>query len=114
MAQRLTSLREETSLYKLYRDGLSYQIKIGIRDSIPKNIDFFEGRQWPAPTESTKNLPRPVINIIKLICRSKKSAILSTPVRPIFKSYTGGIDVSRFNSFTFGYAFSTNSIKAIP
>ena len=99
MAQRLTSLREETYLYKLYKEGLEYQIKIGIRDSIPRNIDFFEGRQWPAPTESTKNLPRPVINIIKQICRSKKAAILSTPVRPVFKSYAGGIDVSKFNSF---------------
>ena len=83
----------------MYQDGLAYQGKIGLRDTIPNNIKFFEGNQWPTPTESTKNLPRPVINIIKLVCRSKKSAILSTPVKPIFKSYSQGIDVSKFNSF---------------
>lgn len=99
MAQWQKTVENETTLYKLYQEGIAYQSKIGIRDTIPTNIKFFEGKQWPAPTESTKNLPRPVINIIKLVCRSKKSAILSTPVKPIFKSYTQGIDISKFNSF---------------
>lgn len=88
-----------THLYKMYEDGIDYQNRIGIRQGIPQNISFYEGRQWPLPTESTKNLPRPVINIIKMVCRSKKSAILSTPVRAHFKSYTQGIDTSKFNSF---------------
>lgn len=89
-----------THLYKMYEDGIDYQNRIGIRESIPTNIKFFEGNQWPRPTESTRNLPRPVINIIKMICRSKKSAILSTPVKVSFKSYTQGVDISRFNSFS--------------
>lgn len=99
MAQWYSSIENETPLYKLYQEGLAYQSRIGLRDTIPTNIRFYEGNQWPQPTESTKNLPRPVINIIKLVCRSKKSAILSTPVKPIFKSYTQGVDVSKFNSF---------------
>ncbi len=99
MAQWQKEIDRETHLYKMYKNGLSYQAKIGISQSIPQAIDFFEGRQWPAPTESTKNLPRPVINVVKQICRSKKSAILSTPVKPIFKSYTQCIDISKFNSF---------------
>lgn len=89
-----------THLYKMYEDGIDYQNLIGIRESIPTNINFFEGKQWPSPTENTKNLPRPVINIIKMICRSKKSAILSTPVRISYKSYTQGVDTSKFNSFS--------------
>jgi len=89
-----------THLYKMYEDGVDYQSRIGIRESIPTSIKFFEGNQWPAPTESTRNLPRPVINIVKMICRSKKSAILSTPVKIRFKSYTQGVDISRFNSFS--------------
>lgn len=88
-----------TPLYKLYSEGVDYQNRIGLRGSIPTCISFFEGKQWPTPTENTKNLPRPVINIIKMLCRGKKSAILSTPVRVCFKSYTQGINVERFNSF---------------
>ncbi len=99
MAQWQKEIERETHLYKMYKNGLSYQAKIGISQSIPQAIDFFEGRQWPAPTESTKNLPRPVINIVKQICRSKKAAILSTPVKTVFKSYTQCVDVSKFNSF---------------
>lgn len=92
--------KELTHLYKMYEDGVDYQNRIGIREIIPTSINFFEGNQWPPPTENTKNLPRPVINIVKMICRSKKAAILSTPVRVRFKSYTQGVDISRFNSFS--------------
>lgn len=90
---------EITHLWELYQKGVDYQIKSGIRFAIPKNIDFFEGRQWPAPTENTKNLPRPVVNIVKMICRSKKSSILSTPVRILYKSYSPCADTDKLNSF---------------
>lgn len=96
MAQRQEEL---TLLYELYEKAQSHSAYLRIRNAIPKCVDFYEGRQWPAPTESTKNLPRPVINVVKSICRSKKSAILSTPTRVSFKSYTQGVDVSKFNSF---------------
>ena len=58
MAQWQKEIDRETHLYKMYKNGLSYQAKIGISQSIPQAIDFFEGRQWPTPTESTKNLPK--------------------------------------------------------
>ena len=93
------ALKETTHLFKMYQDGIDYQLKLGIREQIPNNIRFYEGKQWPRSTENTKNLPRPVINIVKMICRSKKSAILSTPVRIIYKSYTQNTNLSRFNSF---------------
>ncbi|MGM9645318.1 MAG: hypothetical protein ACI3XS_01315 [Eubacteriales bacterium] len=90
---------ETTYLWSLYEKGLDYQNKIGIRRDIPVFVKFFEGKQWPDSTENTKNLPRPVINIVKMICRNKKSSILSTPVRIIFKSYDSKTDVERFNAF---------------
>ncbi len=90
---------EQTPLWKMYERGLEYQSRMGLRTSIPKNIDFYEGRQWPQPTESTKNLPRPVINIVKMICRSKRSAILSTPVKILYKSYSPITDVEKLNDF---------------
>ncbi len=98
MRQR-NSLNETTHLWKMYESGVDYQIRTGLRYNIPKYIDFYEGRQWPAPTENTKNLPRPVVNIVKMICRSKKSSILSTPVKLLYKSYSKGTDTSKLNDF---------------
>lgn len=85
--------------YALYLDALTKRQTMDLRDKIPACIDFYEGRQWPEPTESTKNLPRPVVNIIKMICRSKKGAILSTPVKIQYKSYSSYTDTERFNAF---------------
>ena len=98
MRQR-NSLNETTHLWKMYESGVDYQIRTGLRYNIPKYIDFYEGRQWPAPTENTKNLPRPVVNIVKMICRSKKSSILATPVKLLYKSYSKGTDTSKLNDF---------------
>ncbi len=91
-----------TQVWRLYEKALTHSARVGLGEQITKNIDFFEGRQWASPTESTKNLPRPVVNIIKMICRSKKASILSSPLRLTYKSYTQGIDISRLNSFANG------------
>lgn len=91
--------KEVTTLWKMYEKGVAYQNETGIRTKVPQNIDFFEGRQWPKVTESTKNFPRPVINIVKMICRNKKAAISSSPVRLLWKSYSGSADVEKFNRF---------------
>lgn len=88
-----------TELWKRYRQGIEYQEKIGIRTEIPKYIDFYEGRQWPKATENTKNLPRPVVNFIKMICRNKKAAILASKVRILYKSDSPKADVDKFNEF---------------
>ena len=88
-----------TNCYNLYTKALAGQLESGLRDKIPLCVDFYEGKQWPMPTENTKNLPRPVVNIVKMICRSKKGAILSTPVKIQYKSYSHNTDVERFNSF---------------
>lgn len=88
-----------TKLWQDYEKSLLTQVVSDIRQSIPKCVDFYEGRQWPSATESTKNLPRPVVNIIKMICRNKKGAILSVPVKILYKSFSPCTDVQRFNDF---------------
>lgn len=90
---------ELTPSYHLYQDALSSQLRMGLRVKIPECVDFYEGRQWPPATENTKNLPRPVVNVVKMICRSKKGAILSTPVKIHYKSYSPYTDIERFNAF---------------
>ena len=88
-----------TSLWDDYQNGLSYQQSSGLSKNIPMFVRFYEGKQWASPTKNTKNLPRPVINIVKMICRSKKSAILSTPVKIIYKAENETANVEKFNNF---------------
>ncbi len=90
---------ETTELWDLYQDGLAYQAATKLSTNLPKFVKFYEGDQWAAPTKNTKNLPRPVVNIIKMICRSKKSAILSTPVKIIYRAEDDMADVEKFNNF---------------
>lgn len=85
-------------LWKFYENGLSYQNNIGLTKKIPEFVNFWEGKQWAAPTENTKTLPRPVVNIIKMICRSKKAAILSNNVRLVFESDSDA-NMDRLNRF---------------
>ena len=100
MAQWQEKLNKSvTPLWSDYENAQSTPLALEIRQTMPKCVDFYEGRQWPSSTESTKNLPRPVVNVIKMICRSKKGAILSTPVKILYKSFSPCTNTERFNSF---------------
>ncbi|MBQ9703306.1 MAG: hypothetical protein IJV68_02040 [Clostridia bacterium] len=87
-------------IYERYESGIEYQNSLGLRRLIPEYVRFYEGKQWPEPTRNTRNLPRPVINIVKMICRNKKSAILSTPVRILYKSKDKRVDTDTLNAFS--------------
>ena len=81
---------KEEKITKLWRDydaGREYQNSLGLTRQIPLNVDFYEGRQWPQKTEATKNIPRPVVNIIKFIVRNKKASIVGAPVSIVFTSH---------------------------
>ena len=68
-----------------WQKGLEYQKKLNLKETCEKCVDFFEGRQWPQATERTKNMPRPVINLIKFIVNGKKANILSSKISMVFK-----------------------------
>lgn len=91
--------RETTKLWNDYQNGLNFQSSTGLSKNLPTFVKFYEGNQWAKPTENTATMPRPVVNIIKMICRNKKAAILSTPVKIIYQSEHFGADVDRFNHF---------------
>ena len=86
-------------LWDDYQTGLRYQSSLGLSRKIPQCVRFYEGDQWPKVTERTKSLPRPVINIIKLICRNKKSAILSKRLRLVFEAESALVNTRRFNEY---------------
>lgn len=77
----------------------SYQALIGLSARLNENVNFFEGRQWASATEATKNLPRPIFNFIKMICRNKVSNILSKPVKVIYKAYDNKEGAEKFTRF---------------
>ena len=88
-----------TKLWEDYENGQKYQSALGLTVKIPTFVRFYEGDQWPKATKNTKNLPRPVVNLIKMICRNKKSAILSTPVKIVYTAERPDVDVEKFNRF---------------
>lgn len=93
--------KEYTALWDLYKRGIAYQSSMGLRTLLPRCVKFYEGDQWPTATADTANMPRPVVNIVKRTCRSKKASILATPVRLVYKAETAQDQtlVERFNDF---------------
>ena len=82
-----------------YEDAIRYQEGIGIRKSMPQCVKFYEGNQWVEATESTKYFPRPVVNIVEMNVNNKKSQVLSSPVKIVYKSQHENTAVEKFNRF---------------
>ena len=68
-----------------WENGLAYQKKLNLKATCETCVDFYEGKQWAQATERTKNMPRPVINMIEMIVVSKKANILSSKISTIYK-----------------------------
>lgn len=79
--------REELAkkIWNDWQKGLEYQKKLKLKETCEQCVDFLEGRQWAPATERTKNLPRPVINIIEYIVNGKKANILSSKISTVYK-----------------------------
>ena len=79
---------ECTALWEDYRKAKEYTQEISLCSRIKTNVDFYEGRQWAPATRATRSMPRPVVNMIKFICRNKRAALTATPVRLVYSSHT--------------------------
>lgn len=82
-----------------YRDAIAYQNAIGLPTTIPECVRFYEGDQWAKPTKDTKFFPRPVVNIVEMNCNNKKSQVLSSPIKIVYKCDDPNVDVEKFNRF---------------
>lgn len=71
-------------IWRDYENALSYQRMMGFSEKYPEYEKFKNGDQWPAATERTRALPRPVFNIIRMFVSNKKSNVLSQNVKLIF------------------------------
>lgn len=90
---------EVSSLWKLYENGRGYLSSMGLSTKLPLYTRFYEGDQWPAPTRATRSLPRPVVNFIKMIVRSKKSFILASKARIHYEAELSEVDLTALNDF---------------
>ena len=77
------NLTHET-LWNDYQNGQAYLANMGFTQNIPIYVDFFEGRQYPAATEDTKHIPKPVFNMIEMIVDNKISNVLASPIKHRF------------------------------
>lgn len=101
------------TIWDNYEKGLAYQKKLNLKDTCEMSVKFAEGDQWPAPTEKTKNMPRPVLNIIKFITNNKKANILSSKISMIFKPmlYTNGENAQQVSKMASTFTNFANHIK---
>lgn len=76
----------DDSVQKQYKEGLNYHRNMGYINEWPENVRFYDGDQWPPATERTKNLPRPVFNIIKYIVNHKVASVLNENIKMVFVS----------------------------
>lgn len=75
---------EPNRINKFLESGKSFFKQMGFIEKWTTNIKFKESDQWPAITEKTKNLPRPILNFIRYVLTHVTSSVLSEPVKMVF------------------------------
>jgi hypothetical protein len=79
-------MKEASVIDKQYTEGLQYKKQMGYLSKWAEAERFKAGDQWAKPTEKTKNLPRPVLNIIKQIENHKTSSVMNENIKMIFSA----------------------------
>ncbi|MEH7480244.1 hypothetical protein V7157_03860 [Neobacillus drentensis] len=79
-------MKEASIIDKQYTEGLQYKKQMGYLSKWAEAERFKAGDQWAKPTEKTKNLPRPVLNIIKQIENHKTSSVMNENIKMIFSA----------------------------
>lgn len=77
---------EAGQVWKEYQDGLAYKKRMGFLSKWPEYERFKAGDQWPAPTDRTRNLPRPVFNVIELVEAHKVSSVMNEQIKMVYSS----------------------------
>jgi len=88
-----------TDLWQKYRNGVEYISRLGLPETVRTNVAFYEGDQWAPPTKATKNMPRPVVNMVKFVCRNKRARLTLTPVKLVYKCESNPALAERFSRF---------------
>lgn len=71
---------QETPVWRDHQNGLAWQRSMGFDEKFPQYVRFKEGDQWPPATRRTRNLPRPVFNMVEMFIRTKRAVVLDSPI----------------------------------
>ena len=72
------------SVEKQYKEGLAYKKQMNLLSNWAEYERFKAGDQWPAVTDKTRNLPRPVFNIIKQVINHKVASVMNENIKMVF------------------------------
>jgi hypothetical protein len=86
MTQQDSMLQQASTIEKQYQDGLQYKKQMGFLDKWAECERFKAGQQWPAATDKTKTLPRPVVNMIKQIENHKVASVMNENIKMVFSA----------------------------
>ena len=73
-----------------YKDGLAYKKQMGFLEDWAEYERFRGGEQWPKATNRTKDLPRPVFNVIDQIQGHKVSSVMNENIKMVFSPMEAG------------------------
>jgi hypothetical protein len=81
------SLMEEASIIQQqYKDGLAYKVQQGYPSKWAEFERFRAGDQWAPPTNRTKSLPRPTLNLIDQIQSHRVSSVMNENIKMVFSA----------------------------
>ncbi|WP_203289844.1 portal protein [Metabacillus sp. cB07] len=87
MSKKTYNMLEQADFVeKQYKEGLAYKKEMGFFTKWSEHERFKAGDQWPAVTEKTKNLPRPVLNIIKQVINHKVASVMTENIKMVFSA----------------------------
>lgn len=69
-----------------YKEGLSFKKQQGYLNDWAEFDRFRSGNQWPKATNRTKDLPRPVFNVIDQIQGHKVSSVMNENIKMVFSA----------------------------
>ena len=101
MASAASAMNEQTvtELWRMYRNGTDYMRSLGLPETVRTNVAFYEGNQWAPATKATANMPRPVVNMVKFVCRNKRARLTLTPVKLVYRCERDPALGDRFSRF---------------
>lgn len=91
-------LEAASTVQQQYKDGLSYKKQQGYLDNWALYERFRGGDQWPRTTNRTKDLPRPVFNVIEQIQSHKVSSVMNENIKMVFTATESEEDEPEFQA----------------
>lgn len=77
---------ENKKIQEQFEEGVRWQNKHNLKAQYDTFERFVAGEQWPAATERTKNLPRPVFNLTEMVISRKRASITNQPFLMTFRA----------------------------